>query len=156
MSIENRNKEKPVKIRRASEGDLDAIYEIEVLSFRSPYPKALLDFYLTLYNDLFLIAEIEGRVVGYIIGAIRHRIIGHILSIAVHPNFRRKGIGSKLLMEEELLMRRRGVKIIRLEVRKSNEPAIKMYSKLGYLKVFIKPYYYEDGEDAYVMIKILK
>lgn len=144
-----------VRVRRANDNDLDAIYEVETLSFKNPYPRTLLEFYLNLHNDLFLVAEVNNRVVGYIIGVIRWRIIGHILSIAVHPEFRRRGIGSKLLMEEELMMKSKGVKVVRLEVRKSNEPAIRMYTRLGYLKAFVKPCYYEDGEDAYVMFKVL-
>lgn len=144
-----------VKVRRASLEDLDKVYDIEVLSFKNPYPKALLEFYLNLYSDLFLVAEVCGRVVGYIIGVIKWSILGHILSIAVHPNFRRRGIGSALLREEEYIMKCRGVRVVRLEVRTSNKPAIAMYRKFGYTIAFIKPHYYEDGEDAYVMFKIL-
>ena len=144
-----------VRVRRASVRDLDTVYNIEVLSFRNPYPKALLEFYLNLYGDLFLVAEVYGQVVGYIIGVIKWGVLGHILSIAVHPNFRRRGIGSTLLREEEYIMKCRGVKVIRLEVRVSNKPAIAMYRKFGYTIAFIKPHYYEDGEDAYVMFKIL-
>lgn len=140
-------------IRYAKPEDLREVYEIECLSFKMPYPLEVLSIYLNLKNSEFLVATVNGRIVGYVIGVIRRGIIGHIISIAVHPNFRRMGIATMLMRRVEELLKARGAKVFRLEVRVSNKPAISMYEKLGYKVAYRRYCYYPDGEDAYVMFK---
>ena len=76
-----------------------------------------------------------------------------ICQIAVHPSYRRKHLGTLLMNEllEECFAKR--VQSITLEVRKSNETAIKFYEKCGFQIVTTKPHYYNDGEDAYYMVR---
>ena len=113
------------------------------------------------YPDLFLVAERDGRIVGYIMCRIerdfmRRRTKGHIISIAVMPEHRRRGIATALMKEAlARMMHRYGAGECYLEVRVSNLPAISLYEKLGFWKDRIVPKYYLDGEDAYIMRKKL-
>ncbi len=143
-----------VKVRRARLEDLKRVCELEVLCFKNPYPPQLLAMYLALYPELFLVAEENGEVVGYVCGVVRSDGYGHVVSLCVHPSFRRRGIGEALMLSIEDVFRRVfGVCRYRLEVRVSNSPAIKLYRKLGYEVSAVLRSYYLDGEDAYLMIK---
>ncbi len=145
-----------VVVRPANVDDLDQVYLVELESFKYPYPREYLKALLALAGDLFLVLEVCGRIVGYVVGLIEFNAEGHILSIAVAKSFRGRGYGKKLMLELESRFKERGVRRIKLEVRKSNMIAISMYRKLGYRIVGVIPGYYPDGEDAYVMIKELK
>ncbi|MCX8204209.1 MAG: ribosomal protein S18-alanine N-acetyltransferase [Candidatus Nezhaarchaeota archaeon] len=142
-------------VRQARLSDLDAISKIEELCFKEPYPKSLLLTLLVLHPDSFFIAEINGEVVGYAVGALMRRV-GHIVSIAVHPLHRRKGVG-KMLMEalEEALADKRA-RYFKLEVREDNDEARSFYEKLEYELVGKVRRYYSDGCDALVYCKRVK
>ena len=76
----------------------------------------------------------------------------HITNIAVSPDFRRKHIGESLLMVLIESCRKSMVKYITLEVRVSNEPAIKLYEKYGFRSLGTRKGYYQDNdEDALIM-----
>ena len=123
------------------------------------------DFFIYHFREFpegFLVAEMNGKVVGYIMTRVdrgfdyysSHRAFaekGHIISIAVLPHARRKGIGEALLRRAVESVKKRGVKEVYLEVRVSNTPAINLYHKLGFKIARRVPKYYADGEDAYVM-----
>ncbi len=142
-----------VCIREVSLGDLSEVYEIEKLSFKDPYPLDLLHTFAVLNSDTFLVAVKDGRVVGYVIGVLRWDVIGHILNIAVHPCYRRKGLGELLMREIMDVFRKKGARVFRLEVRVSNLAAQRLYEKLGFKKEYTIPNYYSDGEACYVMFK---
>ncbi|RLE95884.1 MAG: ribosomal-protein-alanine N-acetyltransferase [Thermoprotei archaeon] len=146
---------KGLNIREARADELSLVHEIEVACFKQPYGLSLLKMYHTLSPDLFLVAEAEGRIVGYVIGLCKKWGEGHVISLAVHPDYRRKGIGRALM--EALLTRfkERGMQAARLEVRVSNTPAIRLYEKLGFRIKGVLRGYYLDGEDAYLMVKEL-
>ncbi len=144
-----------VIIRTAVYKDLDDIYRIETESFRYPYPRKYLAVLIALAGDLFIVAESEKRIVGYAIGVLRVNNTGHIISIAVARNWRRKGIATKLMQELERKFRERNMKAAILEVRVSNNPAIRLYEKLGYKIIDRLKNYYPDGEDAFLMYKEL-
>jgi ribosomal-protein-alanine N-acetyltransferase len=141
-------------IRQAKVEDLDKIYELETLCFKDPYPKNLLYILFSLYPELFLVTETDNKIVGYVSGLVRRDGYGHIVSICIHPDYRRKGLGTAMMYAiEKILKENFGVCRYRLEVRVSNEVAIKLYHKLGYRIVKTIPKYYLDNEDAYLMIK---
>ena len=144
-------------IRRIrDEKDLQSIYLIEQIAFRNPYSYELLNILATFHSEAFFIAEINGRIVGYIVSVIRRSYIGHILSIAIDPTYRRLGIASKLIEETETYFKRRNILVLRLEVRTNNLVARKFYLKLGFRDGYIIPNYYLDGESAVVMFKLLR
>ncbi|RLE95310.1 MAG: ribosomal-protein-alanine N-acetyltransferase [Thermoprotei archaeon] len=140
-------------IRKVDKKDLDRIYEIELKCFpRDAYPKSLLSYYLFLAGDTSFVIEVNGRVVGYIIVLIRWGNLGHILSLAIDPKYRGRGLGRLLLKEAiERIKREKEIKVFRLEVRASNVPAIRLYRSLGFRYSFFRPNYYQDGEGCYVM-----
>lgn len=132
------------------------IYEAELTCFKDPYPPRLLLYYLRLSQDLFVVCRSGGRVAGYAIGVIEDLgRVGHIVSICVHRDYRRRGIGRRLMEMLEKLFIERGALEARLEVRVGNEAAISLYRSLGYTIAGIYRGYYSDGEDAYIMIKNL-
>ncbi|NJE05305.1 ribosomal-protein-alanine N-acetyltransferase [Thermococcus sp. M36] len=141
-----------VVIRPAKLFDIPDIVRIERESFREEYPRGVFLVFLENNPETFLVAEHSGRVVGYVMGYLRPDLEGHIMSIAVDPAYRGKGIGSALLTEVIERLIKKGARYIGLEVRVSNERAIKLYESFGFRKIKRIIGYYADGEDAYYML----
>lgn len=131
-------------IRQCTEKDIPQVAEIEKLSFKHPYPAFVFKKYL---RAKFLVAEEMGKITGYIIG-VKMGEKGIIISLAVHPDYRRKGYGKKLVEELVKIM---DIKIMELQVRIRNKRALKFYQSVGFERKGIIPSYYGDGEDAVVM-----
>lgn len=130
---------------------MEAILIIEKKSFpKSPYNWFTFLYYAKLYADNFLVYVYEDKDKGksLIVGYIIFYHDGHIVSIAVQPAYRRRGIGTELV--EAVLNRTNGKASV--EVRTSNEVAKMFYRHLGFSIQTIIPYYYGD-EDAVVMIR---
>ncbi|WP_338599597.1 ribosomal protein S18-alanine N-acetyltransferase [Sulfolobus tengchongensis] len=144
-----------VIIADATEADLNQIYEIESKSFDNPYPYSLLRAYLFLASKLYLVAKNGDKVVGYVIGIIQYGYRGHIVSIAVKPEYRNQGIGSELLNEIEQRFKQNGARYSYLEVSISNLSAISFYYTNGYIISYLRKNYYGRGKHAFVMIKNL-
>ncbi len=143
-----------MNIRRASQSDLTTIFELEKKCFNDPYPMELLIMLQSLYPELFLVAECNNVIVGYVASVIRTDGFGHIVSLCVDPEYRRRGIGKQLMTKvEELMKKLFNVCLYRLEVRVSNFIAIMLYESIGYRIQARIPRYYSNGEDAYLMIK---
>jgi ribosomal-protein-alanine N-acetyltransferase len=141
-----------IKIRLMTTEDIDTVHEIEKTCFSSPWSKN--SFYDEITSNIcarYMVAEINGKVCGY--GGMWLIINeAHITNIAVHPNFRRKKIGSKLLNAMMLLAHNElEVKRMTLEVRKSNHAAQSMYRKFGFLVAGERKKYYDNNEDASIM-----
>ena len=141
-------------IRRVRKKDLPEVYSIEELSFKRPYPHSLIDSFSSLNPETFLIAERNGRIVGYVIGSIRSRNSGHILSIAVHPSERQNGVGRTLVIRMLEILREKGVATVRLEVRRSNTATHRFYETLRFEYAYTIHGYYGD-EDALVYFRTL-
>jgi len=140
-----------IKIRDLKRGDMEVILDIEYRAFKDPYPLSLLNRLKEMHPDGFLVAEIQGRIVGYVIGVIRWGLTGHILAIAVDPPYRMRAVGTALMANILDRLRMKGAKQVRLEARKSNMAARRFYLKMGFVEREEVPYYYEDGETAVVM-----
>ena len=109
---------------------------------------------LTLPGIVRYHAVVAGEMVGFIAGEARHNEkTGWILTLGVHPQWRRMGIAEDLLRLCEKLM---GMPRVRLTVRRGNQPAINLYHKLGYKQVDIWSRYYRSSEDGLVLEKVLK
>lgn len=143
-----------MEIVPASILDLNALRKLEKESFdRDAWPLFDLIAVLTFPEVVRLKAVEEGQMVGFVAGDPRPRDgWGWIATIAVDPNFRRRGIGTSLLRECENKL---GVPRSRLTVRLSNEGAITLYQREGYQTIDLWKSYYSDGEDAIVMEKNL-
>jgi ribosomal protein S18 acetylase RimI-like enzyme len=86
---------------------------------------------LAVDRDLFLVAAVDGAVVGTVLGGYDgHR--GWVYSVAVDPRFRRRGIGAALIRRLEAALTHRGCLKVNLQVRATNTEVIAFYEKLGY------------------------
>jgi ribosomal-protein-alanine N-acetyltransferase len=143
-----------MEIEAANLMDLGALRHLESVCFeRDAWPLLDLIAVLTWPDVIRLKAAESGEMVGFIAGDPRQsRGAVWIATIAVDPRFRRRGIGSALMLECE---RRTRLPVVKLTVRISNQAAISMYEKLGYRDGDIWRAYYSDGEDGLVMSKTL-
>lgn len=137
-----------VTVEDASLKHLDRLYEIETKCFeKEAFTKRQIASILANYNSIGLVAKVNGEIVGFVIGMLRQekgKTVGHILTIDVLPEYRRKGIGLRLLKALENIFRGKGANISVLEVREDNIAALRLYQKLGYEKVERLEYYYGD------------
>ncbi|MDW8062503.1 MAG: GNAT family N-acetyltransferase, partial [Nitrososphaerota archaeon] len=118
------------RVRRGDVNDLDFIEEIERLSFGDEsYPRNLLRYLLEWERTLIL--ECSDGVIGYL-SYVYLGSIAHIVSIAIHPDYRGIGLGEVLLREAIEDMKKLGVHRVLLEVKVDNVAAIKLYSKVGF------------------------
>jgi ribosomal-protein-alanine N-acetyltransferase len=101
------------------------------------------------------VLEVEKRVVAFILAYQKKPLIGHIVTLDVHPDFRRQSIGFHLMDRAEERLRQRGAARIILEVAVENETAQRFYEKRGYLRQKLLRRYYADRSDAYLMEKTL-
>ncbi len=152
-------------IRKFIPEDLQSVMQIN----RVCLPENYTDFFFVdlhqRFPETFIVSEEEGKISGYIMcrievglsnfgfgGLVRK---GHVVSIAVMPQARRKGVAqaiiNKALQGMEYYKAKQGF----LEVRVTNDVAITLYKKLGFEITRTISGYYSDGEDAYVMTKKL-
>jgi ribosomal-protein-alanine N-acetyltransferase len=141
-------------IRRVGLTDVRSIWEIEKLSYPSPW--SLWCFLAEYANSksTILVAgppppetwEVWGFVVYWVIADEMH-----LLNLAVHPAHRRQGISRALLTAALEKARGQGAVVVWLEVRPSNQAALTLYQSFGFEEVGIRPGYYSDnGEDALI------
>ncbi|MFS8514813.1 MAG: ribosomal protein S18-alanine N-acetyltransferase [Planifilum fulgidum] len=132
--------------------DLPVIMEVEQASFPTPWPRQA--FYNELMHNRFArysVIQVDGRVVGYC-GLWLLLDEAHITNIAIHPQFRGRGLGESLLSYVMQRAREWGAGKMTLEVRVSNTIAQRLYKKLGFEPSGIRPRYYTDNqEDAIIM-----
>jgi len=111
--------------------------------------------------EAFIIAEIDRKIVGYIMCRSefgfselrRFRMVrkGHVVSVAVLPEHRRRGIGRELVKASMKALALHGAEECFLEVRTANEEAVVLYKQLGFETVRVVSHYYHDGADAHLM-----
>jgi ribosomal-protein-alanine N-acetyltransferase len=97
----------------------------------------------------------DGALVGFIIGLVEPDRTGHITTLGVAPEHRRRRVAERMLLRVEEGFRRRHVRTVRLEVRSVNAGAQELYRKLGYAVTQRLPRYYSNGGDGLLMIKAL-
>jgi len=138
-------------IRQYKPKDLKQIMTLEANAFpKTSYNQKIFENWCVALPQYFLVYVDESTMT--IVGYVLLWPTGHIASIAVFPEFRRKGIGSRL-MGKAIELCPGGV--ARIEVRPSNEAAVAFYKALGFREAGVVPEYYED-EDAIVMVKLDK
>jgi ribosomal-protein-alanine N-acetyltransferase len=155
-----------VIVRNFELKDLDYVITINRQCLPENYPEG---FFRTIFSECpkgFILAEIDGNIVGYTMGRIEsglslfsifHRAKkGHTVSIAVLPEYRRNKIASKLIKASTAGMREYGAEELFLEVRISNSAAVKLYESLGYKILKELRHYYRDMEGAYLMAQKVK
>lgn len=146
-----------VLIRPMREDDIQAVREIDQMSFSLPWPERAYRHEITKTTTSFLhVAELDlpiedNRVIGMVVVWL---VLdeAHIATIAVHPDFRRQGIGEKLLLVALEKSLENGATQAMLEVRTSNHAARNLYHRFGFEVVGRRSRYYRDNhEDAVLM-----
>jgi ribosomal-protein-alanine N-acetyltransferase len=152
-------------LRKFTPDDLQSVIQINRLCL----PENYMDFFFMdlhqRFPETFIVGEEDGKIVGYVMCRIEVGLAsfgfgglmrkGHVVSIAVLPQGRRKGVALALMAAAMDGMRRYNAKQIYLEVRVTNGPGVALYKKLGFEVSRTIHGYYSDGEDAYVMSKKL-
>ena len=95
----------------------------------------------------------DGALVGFVVGLVEPDRTGHITTIGVAPEHRRRGVAERMLLRVEEGFRRRNIATVRLEVRSVNTGAQDLYRKLGYAVTQRLPRYYSNGGDGLLMLK---
>ena len=142
-------------IRPADKNDVKTLADIDQICFKLPWSETSFFEEITVNKMAkYLIAEHAGKIVGYAgIWIIYDE--GHITNVAVHPDFRRRGIATALISELIEVSESAGAGAFTLEVRASNESAIFLYKSLGFEECGVRKEYYEDNsENAIIMWKM--
>lgn len=145
----------PYAVERAALSDLGAIHQLEKICFPlDAWPWIELAATMSLPGIIRYKALWNGELVGFVAGEKeRHKHTGWIATVAVHPDYRGRGIGSVLMdmCEQTIQMPR-----VRLTVREFNETAIRLYGRNGYKVVARWPHYYSGGIAGVVMEKNIR
>lgn len=138
-------------IREMQLDDLEQVMLIEQQNFSVPWTEMGFFSFLMREDTLFLVAEENGQILGYM-GIMTVLDEGEITNVSVAQTARRRGIGQLLVKHMLDRMKERDIKVVHLEVRKSNMPAISLYEKFGFAADGIRKMYYEaPAEDAILM-----
>nr|WP_297898550.1 ribosomal protein S18-alanine N-acetyltransferase [uncultured Methanobrevibacter sp.] len=137
-------------IREFRLDDLNRVYEIEKITIPNPYDMDILR-KLFDFGAGFLVAQIKDTVVGYIIFWIVEEDRGHVISLAVDPDYKRQKVGSRLINTAIATFMKFNIFNITLEVNAKNKDALNFYKSIGFKSNKKVSNYYEDGSDAYKM-----
>jgi [ribosomal protein S18]-alanine N-acetyltransferase len=139
-------------IRNCTLQDIHQVLAIENASFDDPYPESLFVAFLRRFPAGFRVAESAGTLAGY--SAIlpmkdTHTMV--ITSLAVHPNFKREKIATRLLEDAVSISARNGATLLELQVAADNLPARELYRKFNFVQTGIMNDYYGKGKDGIEM-----
>jgi [ribosomal protein S18]-alanine N-acetyltransferase len=138
------------EIRQLTYADLPQVIAIERRAFPTPWSLAMFVLELSKPSGICLAALAEGRMVGYLVCS-RYDTVWHLMNVAVDPIVQRRGIGSALL-ERLFELADKPSEQYTLEVRTSNESAIRLYERFGFRAAGRRRAYYHDNrEDALIM-----
>jgi ribosomal-protein-alanine N-acetyltransferase len=148
-------------IRQCVSEDIPIVIDINMRTLPEHYSDYFYHEILAEFPETYLVAELGGNVVGYIMCRMEYGFSqlkrlglarkGHVVSVAVLEEHRGKGIGTKLMQLAQDEMKKKSASESYLEVRVSNQNAVKLYEELGYKVTGKLEAYYRDGEPAYVM-----
>ena len=141
-------------IRTWEKEDNKDVADLEQVCFAYPWNYEMVAETQAQSTFLGAVAEVGGKIVGYA-GAIYCFNQADIALVAVKPEFRRQGVAQKLISQLEEWLLQKKVNEVFLEVRVSNTPARELYKRIGFNEVGIRRKYYEDAEDAIVMLKVI-
>ena len=140
-----------IEVREMRYEDLDEVMKIENVCFAIPWTRESMQGELFSLMKFYYVALFDGKIAGY--GGMWHVVTeGHITNIAVSPDYRRMGVGSAIVDALMQTAEEKEMLGVTLEVRVSNEAAIKLYKKHGFVVTGTRKKYYSDNnEDAYLM-----
>ena len=143
-------------IRVFTTADVQIVADITQSTLIEAYPTS---FFLTIsqyWPEGFLVATINGEIVGFVMGVISGVRQGRILMLAVKEGYRKNGIASTLIRSFRSSCALKSLDSIILEVRVSNANAIRLYNSFGFRSIGIVKAYYRDGEDGIRMELVLQ
>ena len=137
--------------------DFETLWRIDQECFPPglAYSRLELAGYIRRRNSVTVVAELAGKVAGYIVAERGGRRAGHIITLDVRAPARRAGLGSKLMASAEERLRAQGCSAVLLEVAVDNATAIAFYHRQGYATLATIPRYYNDRADALLLGKKL-
>ena len=140
-------------VREANGQDIDQLLAIEELCYDNPWPREAFEEEVTQADlGVGIVAEDEGLLVGYLTG-MKVANEFHLHNIAVHPDFRGRGVGRGLIEAAEYFCRENNFDRIVLEVREDNDIARHLYLSMDFEAVGTRKDYYGPGQDAYLYTK---
>lgn len=138
--------------------DLDEVLRLNFRCFKNGenYTKHTFSYLLTQPNALcYKIVTAEQRIAGFLCVLVGENGAGHITTIGVAPEHRRRGLAERLLSHLDEVLRERSIDSAVLEVRASNTTAQRLYQSCGFTVLQRLSSYYTDGEDGFLMMKAL-
>jgi [ribosomal protein S18]-alanine N-acetyltransferase len=145
-------------IRPLTISQLDECWRLDQRCFvdGEAYSRETFDYLLTAPESVSYRAVSSGGImVGFVIGLVEPDHTGHVTTVGVSPEHRRRHLAKRLMAEVEMGFRRRNVRLVRLEVRSLNIAAQRLYEGLGYTVTQRLPKYYSNGGDGLLMLKSL-
>jgi len=143
-----------VTLRPMTLEDVPTVAELDRISFSLPWPERSFRFELTENeSSICWVAEADGRIIGMLVMWV---ILdeAHIATVAIHPDYRRQGIGEHFLREMLKAARDEGAVRATLEVRVGNVAAQEMYRKFGFETVGTRPRYYKDNNEDAILLTL--
>jgi len=141
-----------MEIKNMTSAHIAQIAEMEKLCFSDPWSEKSIASELDNRLSLWLVA-LDGETVAGYIGSQSVLDAADVMNVAVHPDYRRQGIGEKLMLALTDTLREKGIKYLMLEVRQSNAPAIALYEKLGFTQVGLRPNYYRSPKESALIMR---
>lgn len=141
-----------MQITDMQEKHLPDILKVERDSFSRPWTEAMFREEMAGKDSVYRVAMAEGTAVAYM-GMWILADEGHITNVAVGRDWRRRGIAGALIDDFIALAKERNLCLMTLEVRESNESAVALYTKKGFVPVGRRKKYYDHTEDAILMTK---
>jgi ribosomal-protein-alanine acetyltransferase len=145
-------------IRPLTVSHLDECWRLDQRCFvdGEAYSRETFEYLLTAPEAVaYRAATSSGAMAGFVIGLVEPDHTGHITTVGVAPEHRRRQLANRLMAEVERGFKQRQVRLVRLEVRSLNIPAQKLYQRLGYSVTQRLPKYYSNGGDGLLMLKSL-
>ncbi len=145
-------------VRPLTVSQLDECWRLDQRCFvdGEAYSRDTFEYLLTAPEAVsYRIVTTGGIMVGFVIGLVEPDHTGHVTTVGIAPEHRRRHLAERLMLQVEEAFRRRGVRIVRLEVRSVNAAAQQLYEKLGYAITQNLPQYYSNGGDGLLMVKSL-
>ena len=141
-------------IRKMMLDDLEQVVAIDQLSFSLPWPARSFQFELTDNPaSRCWVVDLDGRIVGMVVAWLIVDEI-HIATFAIHPDFRKQGIGKKLLSHTLMSAKEEGSVSSFLEVREGNEIALEMYRQFGFVESGRREGYYKNNDETAILMTL--
>ena len=141
-----------IRLEWMTDAHVAQVAELEKLCFSDPWSENSVASELRNPLSLWLVALDDATVAGYI-GSQSVQGEADMMNVAVHPDYRRKGIARQLVTELVAALAKKGVHSLALEVRASNAPAIALYEQLGFIQVGLRPNYYRNPKENALILK---